>query len=146
MSPSPSRDRIHPSPALGVSAHTPIGDCVRLMRDRSVGSLLIMSHQDPGQLVGIFTERDLLKWVDEIQHGGHWEKPVAHLMSKPVVTLPISRFDEAAALMIEKRFRHLPIIYDDPANRGQIAGVISMRDLVPVLSRADAPCAAGHPN
>ncbi|MFN7685462.1 MAG: CBS domain-containing protein [Oligoflexia bacterium] len=68
---------IRPSPALCVSSHTPIADCVRLMRSRDVGSLLVMSTSRPDELVGIFTERDLLKWVDKIQQGGHWEKPVA---------------------------------------------------------------------
>lgn len=116
---------LQPSPALCVPAHTPIGECVRLMKSRDVGSLLIMNQSRPEELAGIFTERDLLKWIDEIQHGGHWDKPVAHLMSRPVVTLPIERFEEAPQLMLERRIRHLPI-----TSRGSLLGVVSMRDLL----------------
>jgi CBS domain-containing protein len=120
---------IQPSPALRVTSHTPIADCVRLMREKNVGSLLVYSQKNPDDLVGIFTERDLLKWIDEIQHGGHWNKPVAHLMSGPVVTLPFDRIDDAAEVMLKKGIRHLPITDSETGQNQRMLGVISMRDL-----------------
>lgn len=121
---------LQPTPALRVSSHTSIADCVRLMRKKNVGSLLIHSPSQPDELVGIFTERDLLKWVDEIQHGGHWDKPVAHLMSKPVVSLSLERLSEAANLMLKRGIRHLPITHSGSGRRQQLLGVVSMRDLL----------------
>jgi hypothetical protein len=130
-----------------VSSNTSISECVRMMRDHAVGSLLIMSYSDPSQLVGIFTERDLLKWIDEVQHGGHWDKPVAHLMSKPVETLAVSDLDRAAERMILGRFRHLPVTTSDGGST-KILGVISMRDLlaemVAVKSRPEAAAGASQ--
>lgn len=120
---------LQPTPALRVSSHTSIADCVRLMREKNVGSL-IHSPSQTDELVGIFTERDLLKWVDEIQHGGHWDKPVAHLMSKPVVTLCLEKLSEAATLMLKRGIRHLPITHSGSARRQQLLGVVSMRDLL----------------
>ena len=84
---------IKPSPALMVPSNTPISECVRKMRDHGVGSLLVMSYSNPHLLEGIFTERDLLKWIDELQDGGHWDKPVAHIMSKPVKTIALEELD-----------------------------------------------------
>ncbi len=89
-----------------------------------------MSQARPDTLAGIFTERDLLKWIDEIQHGGHWEKPVAHVMSKPVKTLPMGRFDEAAELMLSESFRHLPLTHPDGHGGSRLIGIVSIRDLL----------------
>jgi hypothetical protein len=87
-----------------------------------------MSYAHPGELVGIFTERDLLKWIDEIQHGGHWEKPVAHLMSRPVKTLPMDQLEQAAEIMLEGHFRHLPVTSSESSKA--VIGIVSMRDLL----------------
>jgi len=105
-----------------------------MMRDRNVGSLLIMSPSQPEELVGIFTERDLLKWIDEIQHGGHWTKPVAHLMSRHLKTITASKLSdsvtEAAELMLTHKIRQLPVVHDAPRTREHLIGVISMRDVL----------------
>ena len=59
--------RIIRSPVLSARADSPIADCVRLMRNQRVGALLITSANDVGELVGIFTERDLLERIELIQ-------------------------------------------------------------------------------
>ncbi|MBU6375304.1 MAG: CBS domain-containing protein [Bdellovibrionales bacterium] len=119
---------VQPSPALVVPSDTAISECVRKMRDHEVGSLLIVSYTDPHHLVGIFTERDLLKWIDELQLGGHWDKPVAHLMSKNVETITVDDLDRAAEIMLKGKFRHLPVT-NLIQGRQRILGVLSMRDL-----------------
>ncbi|NDD90905.1 CBS domain-containing protein [bacterium] len=119
---------VQPSPALVVPSNTPIADCVRKMRDHAVGSLLVVSYSDPHQLVGIFTERDLLKWIDELQQGGHWEKPVFHLMSKNVSTIGVDELDRASEIMLKGKFRHLPVT-TLIEGRQRILGILSMRDL-----------------
>lgn len=133
------RKKVEPTPALMVSSHSSISDCVRKMREHRVGSLLVTAYDDEDRLVGIFTERDLLKWIDEVQHGGHWDKPVEHLMSKPVTTIRLSELDRAAEVMVRGGFRHLPVI-DVDGNQERVLGVISMRDLLRelVMSR-EAP-------
>ena len=130
------------TPAQIVNSDTPVGDCVRRMRDQGVGSVLVQGVSHPHSLLGIFTERDLLKWIDKIQHGGYWDKPVALLMSKPVVTISIFELDRGPQLMLDGGIRNLPVIYDNELGETKIAGVISIKDLFRRLSElwaTDAP-------
>jgi CBS domain-containing protein len=106
------------------------------MRDLRVGSLLVMAGVEPPRLVGIFTERDLLRRIEEIHRGEYWEKPVALLMSKPVKTLSILELDRAPELMLKHGIRHVPIVYTDADDREHIAGVISARDVLAALWRS----------
>ena len=120
---------LKPAPALIVSSDTPLGDAIRRMRDHGTGSVLVIDGNFPHELQGIFTERDLLRWIDEIQHGGYWDKPVATLMSKPLRTVSVYELDGAPKLMIEAGIRHLPVTYDNEDGVQGVAGVISIKDL-----------------
>jgi CBS domain-containing protein len=120
---------IHPSPAIITRADTPISDCVKLMKEHDVGSLLIIKNDIEGELIGIFTERDLVKKIIEIQYGNHWHQSVSTVMTSPVLTLDISEFDQAAAMMLKQGIRHIPVTVSDSFNKKRLVGVISMRDL-----------------
>jgi CBS-domain-containing membrane protein len=99
------------------------------MRDHDVGSVLVVRASQPHDLLGIFTERDLIHRVDEIEHGGYWEKAVSTVMTQPVITLSVNELARAAEVMMKKGIRHLPVVYEDENRMQHIAGVISMRDL-----------------
>lgn len=120
---------LQPSPALIVKSDTRLDECVRQMREHSVGSLLVVSYTRPYPLVGIFTERDLLMRVEEIQKGGHWEKDISVVMKKPVITVGLTELELAPTLMLKHGFRHLPAVYEDEKGETHVAGVISMRDI-----------------
>jgi CBS domain-containing protein len=122
-------DNIRPSPAISVNADTTIRDALRIMREHNVGSVLVNSYSPPHELQGIFTERDLLKWVGEIEKTGAWDKSIATIMTKKMITLNVLEIDRAAETMIKHNFRHVPIVYDSEDGRSHVAGVISMRDL-----------------
>ena len=49
-----------------VRADLPIAECVRVLRDRSVGALVVLSDNVFEEIVGIFTERDLVKNIELI--------------------------------------------------------------------------------
>jgi signal-transduction protein with cAMP-binding, CBS, and nucleotidyltransferase domain len=54
------------------------------------------------------------------------ETPVSELMSRHVMTAsPRASVPEAMAIMIEGRFRHLPVV-----ESGRVLGIVSMRDLM----------------
>lgn len=120
--------KVTPSTAYAVHSDASIAECVRIMREQGFGSILVSDTRNA--LVGIFTERDLLKWIDEIQNGGHWNKPISLLMSKPVFTLSIDDLDQAAEIMIERNIRHLPIVHHDLKEGKTLTGMVSMRDLL----------------
>lgn len=119
---------IHPSPALIVRADTPIADCVHLMRDQKVGSVLVVSDDFNATLLGIFTERDLLHRIHQIEGGSFWKKPIHAVMTRPVVTIRIERLAEAPHLMLKHGFRHLPVLARTSEGGPYLAGVVSMRD------------------
>ena len=95
------------------------------MWNQQTGSLLIM---DSATLVGIITERDLMKAVargDDLDG-----TPVSALMTRSVITVePDTSIEEAARYMATRWIRHLPVIA-----HGQLVGMVSQRDLCGLLA------------
>jgi CBS domain-containing protein len=88
---------------------------------QQTGSLLIM---DGTRLIGIVTERDVLRTIGE----GHDPKAVSlrDVMTSDVVTVESDlSVREAAQIMFDKWFRHLPVV----DNGGNVVGIVSLRDL-----------------
>ncbi len=81
-------------------------DASRLMTDRGLGGLVVL---DAGRLVGVFTERDVLRRV--VAAGLAPDRtPVRDVMTADVITcLPDTSLDECAAIMTTRRVRHLPV-------------------------------------
>jgi CBS domain-containing protein len=98
----------------------------RKMWEQQTGSLLVLEGQE---LLGIITERDLLKAVAA---GTPLDTPVSEVMSKDLITVaPTTSLREAAAVMSEKWIRHLPVL-----EAGKLVGIVSQRDLAGVLAGA----------
>src|SRR5207247_3242021 len=104
-----------------------LAEAARKMWKQQTGSLLVMDGED---LVGIVTERDVLKAVAS---GVRLEETrVSEVMSKDLVTVgPGTSLREAAKVMAERWIRHLPVV-----DGGKLVGVISQRDLSGVLAGA----------
>jgi CBS domain-containing protein len=120
---------ITPSPAIAVPSDTSIRETLRVMRENNVGSVLVNDYQSPYGFSGIFTERDLLKWVGEIEKHGSWDTAIGTIMTKKVITLTPLEIDRAPEIMVEYNIRHIPIVYDSTDGSRVVAGVVSMRDL-----------------
>jgi CBS domain-containing protein len=98
----------------------------RKMREQQTGSLLVT---DGDQLLGIITERDVLRAVAE---DVSLDTPISEVMSKDLVTAePATSLREAARIMTEKWIRHLPVLEE-----GRLVGIVSQRDLAGVLAGA----------
>lgn len=116
------------SPVCAVRADTSIADCVRLMRDKSIGALVITSANVKEEIVGMFTERDLIKQIELIHKGGFWDNPVRSVMTSTVRTVSVDKLEEAPKIMARYNIRHLPIVSEEKGHP-RLVGVISMRDL-----------------
>lgn len=94
------------SAVVGVDAS--IAEAIRVMLSCEVGGVAIVD--DARHVLGIFTERDLL--VKLALSGRDLElTPVLDLMTTGVETAkPEITAGEALTLMLERRFRHLPIV------------------------------------
>ncbi len=96
------------------------------MWDQQTGSLLVLDAQE---LVGIVTERDVLRAVAT---GTPLDTPISELMSKDLITVePTTSLREAARIMTEKWIRHLPVL-----EGGRLLGIVSQRDLSGILAGA----------
>lgn len=113
--------------ATTVERHEPLAMAAKRMYEHHIGSVCVCDGS--GELVGIFTERDLLRaaaaGVDShASTVGNW-------MTEDPITATAD--DEAAAalqVMIDRNFRHLPVM-----GEGGLQGVVSMRSLSAALQR-----------
>ena len=92
---------------------------------QQTGSLLVM---DGDQLVGIITERDVMK---AIAQGRSVDTPVSDVMTRDVLTIAATTsLHDAARQMASRWIRHLPVVDGD----GGVVGLVSQRDLVGVFA------------
>ena len=107
---------------LAVDPTASIGEAAEKMMDGGVGAVVVM--EDMVRLVGIVTERDILRAV--AQRARAAEARVRQWMTESVITIdPETTVDEAAKMMFEKNFRHLPVTNKD----GRLLGIVSLRRL-----------------
>ena len=105
---------------LTVDPADTIGEAAERMVDLGVSSAVV---SDYGRLIGILTERDLTRAVAGRVHTS--EARVREWMTPDPVTLPKDApAEEAARVMLERKFRHIPIVEDE-----HTIGIVSIRDV-----------------
>jgi len=102
-------------------------DAVRTMNQERIGAVLVCVS---GEMVGIFTERDVLCRVVDEGRDPATTKVVEVMTSEVVAVRPTTGVEEAMAVITEKRFRHLPVI-----DKGLLKGLVSSGDLTRWVSR-----------
>ena len=109
---------------------TPVPEAARLMRERHVGSLVIVRERLERHFpIGILTDRDIV--VATVAKALDPRSLTAgEIMSAELVTLPENAsIDEALSLMRERGIRRVPIV----AEGGALAGIVTMDDLLSAL-------------
>jgi len=109
--------------SLGPSASVWEAACV--MTRANCGSVLIVDL--PGKLLGIVTERDLMTRVLAKARNPGTTAVTDVMTLYPVCIRPETLVSDAVVIMIERGFRHLPVI----GPTGKIMGVFSVRDALP---------------
>ena len=110
------------SAVFSISPETTVFDAIKLMSDKNIGALLVMSQ---GKLHGIFTERDYTRKV-VLKGKSSKETAVREIIVTPFVSVePGETVEECMRLMTEHRVRHLPVLNGD-----QVLGILSIGDLV----------------
>jgi CBS domain-containing protein len=100
----------------------------RAMHERRVGAVVVL---DDGRLVGILTERDVLRAVATDRIDGAVGDSMTHA---PDTVEQDESSGHAASLMIHGGFRHLPVV-DGEA----VVGIVSIRDLMRVHLDDESP-------
>ncbi len=107
---------------LTVDPTASIGEAAEKMIEAGVGAVVVM--EDMARIVGIVTERDLMRAV--AQRARAAEARVRQWMTESVITIePETEIKDAAKMMFEKNFRHLPVVNKD----GRLLGIASLRRL-----------------
>lgn len=94
------------------------------MIEEEVGSVAVCEEH---RLVGIFTERDVLRLASEGNHFG--EVRVGDVMTRRIYAVePDDDILAAAQLMQEKRIRHVPVVQGD-----NVLGILGVREVMRTL-------------
>jgi CBS domain-containing protein len=107
-------------------AHT-LRQAAVLMSSRRVGAALVLDPEAAHP--GILTERDILNSLG-LGQDPDVERAHAHLTPDVVFADPSWSIHDAVRAMAHGGFRHLVV-----AERGEIAGIVSVRDVLRCLSR-----------
>jgi CBS domain-containing protein len=120
-----SVSRLQPTEARILAPTQPVADAVALMRQHKVGCVMLCEGD---RLVGVFTERDLLRRV--LAAGKPLNTPLSAVMtSRPVTVQPKESVSTAIKRMEEGGYRHLPVT--DAA--GKPVGILSVKRIVHYL-------------
>src|SRR5712691_4240189 len=117
-------------------AHT-LRQAARMMSARHIGAAVVIDQEHAG--IGILTERDIL---DSVAAGEDPDAELAgqHRTEDLTFASPEWTLEEAAAAMVKGGFRHLVVLEDH-----DVAGLLSMRDIVRCWASAEAEPAAPQP-
>jgi CBS domain-containing protein len=113
---------------LSVGPDHTLREAARQMAKRNVGAAVVVDPEEPGP--GIVTERDVLEAIGKGQSPDE-ERVHDHLSADLTFAAPDWSLDRAAEVMVKEGFRHLVVV-----EAGEIAGVLSMRDIVRCWTRA----------
>ena len=117
------------TPPVTVESGTAVGRVVEVVQKRNVGCVLVY---EAGRMVGIVTERDMLLKV-VARDVDYATTKIDDVMTREPVTLsPGDSIGDAATLMTERRFRHIPIIAQD----GTATGIVSIKDIIALLAES----------
>jgi CBS domain-containing protein len=99
-----------------------VREAARLLAENRIGALPVIEE---GEVVGIFSERDLLYCVAR-EGEEALGRQVRDVMTSPAITVsPETSVIEAFSLITRRRIRHLPVTVD-----GKMAAFVSIGDLV----------------
>lgn len=101
-----------------VAPEDTVGEAAQKMVDAGRGAAAV---SDFGRLVGILTDRDVMKSVAARTHSSE-ERVRSWMTPDPITVPPATTPEEAAKIMLDNGFRHLPIVEGE-----RPIGIISIR-------------------
>ncbi|MFT7516893.1 MAG: CBS domain-containing protein [Myxococcota bacterium] len=108
---------------VSISQHATVRDAAKSMAEANVGCAAIM---DGAKLVGLFTERDILKRI-LLKNLDVDKVLIGDVMTRELICAgALQSANDARVLMERHHIRHLPVLNDE----AELVGVLSIRDLV----------------
>lgn len=100
----------------------PVRRAIAMLAASRIGALIVTD--EVGKLVGILSERDIVRSAAADEN--LFDRPVGDIMTREVIVgMPQDDVIAVAHTMLERRFRHLPIM-----DEGKLIGIISIGDVL----------------
>jgi CBS domain-containing protein len=110
--------------AASVPLQASVEQAIRTMLERHVGAVAVIDENR--RVAGIFTERDVLRRLSLAESDAR-NLPIRDVMTTPVeMATAATTPSEALATMVERHYRHLPIVDED----GRLLGMLSIRNVL----------------
>jgi signal-transduction protein with cAMP-binding, CBS, and nucleotidyltransferase domain len=107
------------------------------MTEKGTGAALVFDEESPAPR--IITERDILNAIGSGQDPDS-EKVADHMSESVISAAPDWSLEQAAEEMVRRGIRHLVIV-----ERGELVGVLSMRDIVRCWTQVGATSSMSPP-
>jgi len=116
------RELLHDRPTFQVEADQSVLEAVNYMVNHNIGAVPVLRD---GELVGVFSERDLMKRVVAGARSPGSTKVSEVMTARPHSVSVDETIENCMFLMREHGFRHLPVV-----EGRQLKGFLSLRDLL----------------
>ena len=123
------------SVVLAVGPDHTLREAATKMTEKGTGAALVFDDESPR----IITERDILNAVGTGKDPDT-EKVADHMSDSVISAAPDWSLEQAAEEMVERGIRHLVVV-----ERGELVGVLSMRDIVRCWTQVGATASMSPP-
>jgi len=105
-----------------IDLEAPVFEAVMIMHRRHIGSVVVLKG---GEIVGIFTERDLMNRVVAVGRETQGTQVKDVMTPRVAFCEPDTPLSQCRTAMSRNRIRHLPVLDD-----GKLVGIISSGDIM----------------
>jgi len=114
-----------PLPLVVANSSDTIFMISNLMKERKVGSIIIINQDEQNYPIGIITERDIVRRVISDNKDPKYTK-ANEIMSKPLITIETNTFvDNVCVKMVKNKIRRLPVVKDKT-----LSGIVTITDII----------------
>ena len=117
-------DIVKERPLSTIVPEKTVQEAIKILNDYNIGALPVCNAHS--ELVGIITERDILRLLGKPDYARALQQKVADVMTKNlIICVPDDTVENAMHVMTNNRIRHLPII-----EGRKLIGILSIGDVV----------------
>jgi CBS domain-containing protein len=109
---------------VAIVSNATVCDAAKLLTAKKIGALCVKDKS--GKLIGIISERDLVRAMAEGGAAAFTDPVSAHMTPAPETCVETDTVESVMEVMTRGRFRHVPVLDD----RLSLCGMVSIGDVV----------------
>jgi CBS domain-containing protein len=111
---------------VAIASQATLCDAAKLLTEKRIGALVVKDGD--GALIGIISERDLVRAIAEGGAAAFSEQVGDHMTPKPETCTEADTVESVMEVMTRGRFRHVPVLDEEK----RICGMVSIGDVVKI--------------